>query len=108
LRLGLQSVLSAGGGGPTDKRWAAELGEDVGELAQRYAGALAAAPRVVLAFGADEPNDVISARAFAQRIPAALVPVSDGRQRVPHNVLQVLLRQHRLQEFLQANLLRAA
>ena len=106
LRLGLPAAMSAGGGGPNDMRWAAELGEDVGDLAERYARALPAAPRVVLAYGADEPNDVASAQAFAQRIPAQLVPVRDGRRSVPHNVLQPLLRRHRLRDFLQAHLLR--
>jgi hypothetical protein len=73
--------------------------------AQRYARALPAAPRLVLAYGADEPNDVASAQAFAQLVPVCLLPVSDGRRRVPHNVLQLLLRRHRLREFLQKNLL---
>jgi hypothetical protein len=62
----------------------------------------------VLAYGADEPNDVASAQAFAQRVPAQLVPVRDGRRRVPHNVFQLLLRRSRLEDFLQVNLLRSS
>jgi hypothetical protein len=105
LRLGLPGVLSAGGGSPTDPRWFAALGEDVGELARRYAAASSNPPRVVLAFGVDAQKDVIAAQAFAECVPAVLRPIRDRRHESPHNLFQTLLRRRRLQGFLEATVL---
>lgn len=104
LRLGLAAALSAGGGSPTDPRWLAALGEEVGELARRYARAASPLPRLVLAYGVDAPQDVAAARAFAACVPAELRPVSDGRRPAPHNIFQLLLRRRRLRGFLESAL----
>lgn len=105
LRLGLSAALSVGGGSPTDPRWFAALGEDVGDLARRYAAASTSLPRVVLAYGVDAPKDIVAAQAFAQCISAELLPVDDGRHGAPHNVFHPLLRRQRLRGFLEANLM---
>jgi len=102
LRLGLPAALSAGGGSPTDRRWFAALGEDVGDLARRYAQASTIQPRVVLAFGSDVQKDVAAAQAFAECVPAELWPVSDGRRPVLHNVFGALLKRRQLHGFLQS------
>jgi len=105
LRLQLPAVLSAGGGSPTDPRWCAALGEDVGELARRYVAAATHPPRVVLAFGVDAQKDVVAAQAFAACVPAELRPVGDRRQHAPHNLFQPLLRRRRLRGFLESNVM---
>lgn len=105
LRLGLSVALSVGGGSPNDPRWLAALGEDAGSLARRYAAASASLPRVVLAYGIDAQKDVVAAQAFAQCIPAELLPIGDGRRETPHNVFYPLLQRQRLRGFLEANLM---
>jgi hypothetical protein len=105
LRLGLDGALSVGGGSPTDPRWSAALGEDVGDLARRYVQAATILPRVVLAYGVDAPKDVPAAQAFAQCLPVELRPVSDGRRTAPHNVFHLLLQRRQLRGFLEANVL---
>jgi hypothetical protein len=105
LRWGLPAVLSAAGGGPTDARWLAALGEEVGDLAQRYAEGAARMPQVVLAYGADAKKDLAAAAAFAQRIPAELHPVHDGRRAVAHNIFAPLLRRRCLESFLESTVL---
>jgi hypothetical protein len=105
LRLGLPAALSAGGGGPTDRRWFAVLGEDVGDLARRYANAAADKPHLILAFGVDAEEDVKAAQAFAQCVPAELRPVRDGRRPAPHNIFALLLRRRRLRSFLESTVL---
>jgi len=102
LRLGLPVVLSAGGGSPSDPRWFAALGEEAGDRARHYAQAATVQPRVVLAFGIDQPKDVAAAQAFAACIPAELWPVSDGRLQVLHNVFSPLLKRRHLRGFLEA------
>jgi hypothetical protein len=108
LRLGLPAVLSAGGGSPTDRRWSAALGEDVGDLARRYAAASTQLPQVTLAFGVDAKEDIAAAEAFAECFPADLLPVRDGRRPVPHNIFALLLRRRRLQAFLESTVLPAS
>lgn len=105
LRLGLPIALSAGGGGPTDRRWFAAIGEDVGDLARRYAEAAVSKPHVMLAFGVDAKEDVAAAQAFAQCFPAELRPVQDGRRPAPHNIFALLLRRRCLQGFLESTVL---
>jgi hypothetical protein len=105
LRLGLSAALSVGGGGPTDRRWFAALGEDVGDLARRYAAASPSLPRVVLAYGVDAQKDVVAAQAFAECIAAERLPIADGRRPTPHNVFHPLLRRQRLRGFLETNLM---
>lgn len=107
LRLGLPAALSAGGGSPTDKRWFAALGEDVGDVARRYAAALTRPPHVMLAFGVDAQKDVAAAEAFAQCVPADLRPISDARREVPHNVFQLLISRRRLRGFLESTVIPA-
>jgi len=105
LRLGLPAALSAGGGAPTDPRWTAALGEDVGGLARRYADASASPPHLMLAFGVDAKEDVAAAEAWARCVPAELHAVRDGRRPAPHNLFALLLRRRRLQRFLESTLL---
>lgn len=105
LRLGLPAALSAGGGSPTDPRWSAALGEEVGDLAQRYAASAARLPHVVLAHGTGAKKDEEAARAFARRIRAEVRTVDDGPRPVPHNIFAPLLKGRRLQGFLESTLL---
>lgn len=107
LRLGLSAALSAGGGSPTDRRWFEALGEDVGDLARRYATASTSLPRVVLAYGADAQKDVVAAQAFAGCIPAEQLPVDDDQSQVLHNLFSPLLRRRQLRSFLETSLMQA-
>lgn len=103
-RLGFDAALCVGASHPDDLRWQAALGERAGAVLSRYAGALTAAPALVLVCGCDHAVDKAATTAIAGLLPADLVEVDNPLGKVGHNPLMPLMKRGELRALLDASL----
>jgi hypothetical protein len=104
LQLGATAVVSVGGNGPDDARWARHGGIPPRQRLRELRAGPGKGVKVTLAFGAQSPRDETAARELAELIDARCLPVSDPDRPVGHGALFPLAQRGRLADFLETAL----